>query len=68
MYSYVSNNLPKYLNNYFTLNQKTCIVMILVRHEIYLLITKGQIMANFHLNIGAQIWNNLPIELKSLQS
>ena len=26
-------------------------------------------MGNFHLNIGgAQIWNNLPIELKSLQS
>ena len=43
--------------------------MILVQHQIYLLISKGQIMGKFSLrNRGAQIWFNLPIELKSLQS
>ena len=41
MYSYFSNNLPKYFNKYFILI-KNIIVMILVQHQKYLLITKGQ--------------------------
>ena len=41
MYSHFSNNLPKYFNKYFILI-KNIIVMILVQHQKYLLITKGQ--------------------------
>ena len=47
VHSYFSNNLPKYFNKYFILI-KNIIVMILVQHQKYLLITKGQFWGNFH--------------------
>ena len=58
------NNLPKYFDNYFTY-----VVMKLVQHQIYLFDYKRTTYGEFSLkDRGVQIWNNLPIELKSLQS
>ena len=48
MYSYLSNILPKYFNDYFTLNKNIHIYVIRSASNIYILITKGQIMGNFH--------------------
>ena len=68
MYSYFSNNLPKHFNNYFILNKKihsydTCSAPNIFID--YKMTNHGKFSLKHR---GAQIWNNLPIELKSLQS
>ena len=47
MYSYFRNVLPEYFKNYFTLKEKNTVI-ILDKHQIYLLIIGGQITENFH--------------------
>ena len=70
MHSYFSNNLPKYFNNYFILNKNIHSDDTRSASDIFIDYKR----ANFgkfsikHRGGGAQIWNNLPIELKSLQS
>ena len=68
MYSYFSNNLTKHFNNYFILNKKihsydTCSAPNIFID--YKMTNHGKFSLKHR---GAQIWNNLPIELKSLQS
>ena len=68
MYSYFSNNLPKYFNNYFILNKNMHSYDTSSASNI-LIDYKRTNYGKFSLkHRGAQIWNNLPIELKSLQS
>ena len=43
--------------------------MILDQHQIYLLILRGQIRGKWSLKYrGAQIWNNLPDDLKTFKT
>lgn len=43
-------------------------MIILDQHQIYLLIMGGQITEHFYKTQGAQIWNNLPDDLKVLKT
>lgn len=43
-------------------------MIILDQYQIYLLIMGGQIMEKFYKIQGAQIWNNLPDDLKIMKT
>ena len=67
-YSYFSNNLAKYFNNYFTLNKNIHSHDTRSASNVYIDYKRTN-YGKFSLKYrGAHIWNNLPIELKSLQS
>ena len=69
MYSYFSNILPKYFNDYFTLNKNIHSHDTHSASNILFIDYKRTNYGKFSLKYrGGQIWNNLPIELKSLQS
>ena len=66
MYSYFSNNLPKYFNNYFTLNKNIHSHDTRSASNVYIDYKRTN-YGKFSLKYrGAHIWNNLPNELKSL--
>ena len=68
MYSYLSNNLPKYFNNYFILNKNIHKYDTRSASNIFIDYKRTN-YGKFSLkHMGAQTWNNLPIELKSLQN
>ena len=68
MYSYFSNNLPKYFHNYFTLNKNIHSHDTRSASNIFIDYKRTN-YGKFSLEYrGAQIWSNLPIQLKSLQS
>ena len=68
MYSYFSNNLPKHFNNYFILNKNIHSHDNRSASNIFIDYKRTN-YGKFSLkHMGAQTWNNLPIELKSLQN
>ena len=63
-----SNILPKYFNDYFTLNKNMHSRDTRSASKIFIdykTTNYGKFSVKYR---GAQIWNNLPTELKSLQS
>ena len=68
MYSYFSNNLPKHFHIYFISNKNIHSHDTRSASNVFIDYKRTN-YANFSLKHGgAQIWNNLSIELKSLQS
>ena len=66
MYLYLNNILPKYFNDYFTLNKDIHSHDTRSASNIFIDYKRTN-YGKFSLKYrGAQIWNNLPIELKSL--
>ena len=68
MYSYFNNNLPNYFTNYFTLNKEMHGHNTRSASNIYINYRRTN-YRKFSLKIrGAQIWNELPKELRISQS
>ena len=68
MYSYFNNNLPNYFTNYFTLNKEMHGHNTRSASNIYINYRRTN-YGKFSLKIrGAQIWNELPKELRMSQS
>ena len=68
MYSYFNNNLPNYFTNYFTLNKEMHGHNTRSASNIYINYRRTN-YGKFSLKIrGAQIWNELPKELRISQS
>jgi len=68
MYSYFNNNLPNYFTNYFTLNREMHNHNTRSASNIYIdyrRINYGKLSLKIR---GAHIWNELPKELRVLQS